>query len=412
MTPVESTLALDPVSQLGLAVAVILTAAKVGGDLATRLKQPAVLGELLAGILLGSLPLPFFAHIRSDEYVDMLARLGALILLFEVGLESTVSEVLRVGAASARVAVLGTMGTLAAGWIAALLALPQASLLVHLFLATALTATSIGISARVLKDSGAARSREAHTILGASVIDDVLGLIALAIITGAVAHTAAGGAITPWSVAALVSKTLGFLAVALFIGMKLSGPLFRITSHLRASGALLATGLSFCFVMAWASNAIGLAPIVGAFTAGLILEQSHSARFVARGEASLLERMEPISSWLVPIFFVLMGMRADLRALAHGGTLLLVAALFVAAVVGKLACAAGVPAGTDRIAVSFGMMPRGEVSLVFANLGLSMKLLDSAQYSVLVSAVVLTTLVTPAALRWRLASHRQSTRSL
>jgi Kef-type K+ transport system membrane component KefB len=167
---------------------------------------------------------------------------------------------------------------------------------------------------------------------------------------------------------------------------------------------LLATGLSTCFVLAFVSNAIGLAPIVGAFTAGLVLDESHSARFVERGEASLSTRIEPISSWLVPIFFVLMGMHADFSAILHPGTLLLVALLTVAAVVGKLACALGAPSGSNRLAVALGMIPRGEVSLVFANLGLSIGLLDAGQYSALVTVVVVTTLITPGALRAQLRS--------
>jgi Kef-type K+ transport system membrane component KefB len=334
---------MDPVSRLGLSIALILAIAKLGGEFAVRLKQPSVLGEMLAGALLGSVHVAFFDQLRSDPNIDMLARLGVLLLLFEVGLESTVRDVLQVGVASARVAVLGTVGTLVCGWAAAALAMPDSSTLVHLFVASAITATSIGISARVLKDAGAARSREAHTILSAAVLDDILGLVALALVTAAVTHSAEGGTITPWAVLWLATKTLGFLAIALAAGVKLAPALFRLTARLRTSGALLATGLSFCFVLAWASNAIGLAPIVGAFTAGLILDDSHSDRFVQRGEASLANRIEPISSWLVPIFFVLMGMHSDLSALVHPRTLLLVLLLTVAAVVGKLACALGAP---------------------------------------------------------------------
>ena len=390
---------MDPVSRLALSVAIILAIAKIGGELAVRLRQPSVLGEMLAGVVLGAISGPFVDGLRDDPSVDMLARLGVLVLLFEVGLESTVADVLRVGFASARVAVLGTIGTLVFGWAAAAIAMPDSSTLVHLFVASAITATSIGISARVLKDAGVARSREAHTILSAAVLDDILGLVALAIVTGAVTRSARTGAITSAAVIWLVAKTVGFLTLAIVAGVKLSPALFRLTARLRTSGALLATALSFCFVLAWASNAIGLAPIVGAFTAGLILDDSHSARFVARGEASLSNRLEPISSWLVPIFFVLMGMRASFGALVHPRTLLLVGLLSTAAVVGKLACALGAPRGTNRLAVAIGMIPRGEVSLVFASLGLSMGLLDAGQYSALVSVVVVTTLVTPAGLR-------------
>ena len=396
----------DPVSRLALYVAVILVAAKLGAELASRLKQPAVLGELVVGIALGSLSLSFFRDLRTDAGIDMLARLGVLVLLFEVGLESTVHEVMRVGIASMRVAVLGTVGTLLAGLVAARLAMPGSGTLVHVFVAAAITATSVGVSARVLKDAGASRSPEAHTILGAAVLDDVLGLVVLSIVTTAVVH-AGVSAVTPGEVVWLVAKTLAFLALALLAGVKLSPKIFRVTARLRTSGALLAAGLSFCFVLAWASDIVGLAPIVGAFAAGLILDDSHSAQFVQRGEPSLGERIEPIASWLVPIFFVLIGMRADFRALADPSTLVLVLALTAASVAGKLACAAAAPRGTDRIAIALGMVPRGEVTLVFANLGLSLQiggrpLLDGRQYSALVTVVVLTTLVTPPALRWRL----------
>jgi Kef-type K+ transport system membrane component KefB len=395
----------DPVARLGLSIAVILVVAKLGGDLASRARQPAVLGELLGGLLLGSIPLPLFAHLRTDPDVDLLARLGVLVLLFEVGLEATVRDVARVGAAAAAVALLGTVGTLGAGWGAATLVQPHASVPLHLFLAASLTATSIGIGARVLQDLGASRTREAHTILGASVIDDVLGLVVLAIASGAVKQSGAG-TVSPWSVVVLLLKTFGFLLGAIVLGVKASPALFRLTARLRGGGALVATGLSLCFVLAWAADLVGLSPIVGAFTAGLILEESHSARFVERGEPSLSERMEPISSWLVPIFFVLVGMRADLRAMADGGSLLLVGALLVAAIVGKLACALGAPRGTDRLAIALGMMPRGEVSLVFANLGLSLHLLDLRLYAAIVTVVIATTLVTPPTLRARLSRRR------
>jgi Kef-type K+ transport system membrane component KefB len=389
---------MDPVSRLGLSIALILAVAKVGSDIAARLGQQPVLGELLAGVVLGSIRHPFFDALRSDPNIDMLARLGVLILLFEVGLESTIRDVMHVGVASARVALLGSIGTLLAGWAAAAIAMPESNTRVHLFVGAAITATSVGISARVMKDAGAGRSREAHTILSAAVLDDVLGLVALALLTATVTHSAQG-LVTAWTVAWLVLKMVGLLAIGVIAGVKLSPLLFRLTARMRTSGALLATGLSFCFVLAWASNAIGFAPIVGAFVAGLILEDSHSARFVERGEASLSNRMEPISSWLVPIFFVLMGMRADFRAMAHPRTLLLVALLSLAAVVGKLACALGAPRGSNRLAIALGMIPRGEVSLVFATLGLSIGLLDAGHYSALLTVVVVTTLLTPAALR-------------
>ncbi len=406
----------DPVSRLGLSIAIVLVAAKVGGDLASRLKQSSVLGELAAGILLGSLPVALLRELRTDAGVDMLARIGVLVLLFEVGLESTLRDVLAVGTASARVAIAGSLGSLLCGWLAARLVMPEAGSLVHLFVAGALTATSIGISARVLKDAGASRTLEARTILGAAVLDDILGLVMLALVSSAALQARTEGVhlverhLARWS--RLPSRSLRPRSP---LGVKLprrgsSGP----RHGLRTEGALLAVGLSFCFVLAWASDVMGLAPIIGAFAAGLILEESHSAHFVQRGERSLRERMDPISSWLVPIFFVLMGMRADLRALSDPPTVLLVAALVAAAVVGKLACAAAPRAGRTALTVvpwGCDAPGRGEPG-VLRNLGLSLDvgghpLLDARQYSALVAVVVLTTLLTPLALRWQL--HRSPT---
>jgi Kef-type K+ transport system membrane component KefB len=251
---------------------------------------------------------------------------------------------------------------------------------------------------------GRARSPEAHTVLGASVVDDILGLLILGIFQGSIGEGGAAHAahVDPLAIVARVAKTIALLAATGILGARFSSGLFRASASLRTSGALLATGLTFCFLFAWATSLIGLAPIVGAFAAGLVLESSHSARFVERGEASLSQRMEPISSWLVPVFFVLVGARADLVAFTHERTLILVFALTLAAAAGKLSCALGAPRGADRMAVAFGMLPRGEVSLVFASLGLSNRLLDADLYATLVATVVLTAVATPPLLRWRL----------
>jgi Kef-type K+ transport system membrane component KefB len=331
--------------------------------------------------------------------------------LFEVGLESTVREVAQVGRAGSAVALLGTVGSFSAGMVAARIVLVHDSWLVRAFVAASITATSIGISARVLRDLGAARTREALTILGAAVIDDVLGLLVLAIMSGVASGATQGAPVSGLSIVWLLVKTIGVLTLAIVMGVVGSPWLFALTSRFRTEGALVTTGLFFCFVLAWAASTIGLSPIVGAFTAGLVLEESHSARFVARGEPPLSDRMEPIASWLVPIFFVVIGIRADVRALANASTLALVLALGSAAIVGKLACAIGAPRGSDRIAVALGMIPRGEVTLVFANLGLSLPsggrpLFDANIYSALVAVVVVTTIATPLALRLRLRPAR------
>ena len=400
------------VAHLALLLALVLVAAKIGGEVAARLHQAPVLGELLAGMILGNLPWLPLRAIGADASLDLLAQLGVLLLLFEVGLESTVRGVLEVGVAAVRVAVLGTAGTFAAGYLLTRWLLPGASPAVHVFLGASLTATSVGITARVLKDLGQTRSREARTILGAAVIDDIIGLLGLALVSGWLTARAGGTTASAASLLWTLAKTVGFLATAIVIGVRVTPRLFALAAGLRTEGVLLALGLAFCFLLSWAASAMGLAPLVGAFAAGLVLEDFHSARFVARGERSLAQLGEPISGFLVPIFFVVVGMRADVRAFARPETLALAAALTCAAVVGKLACGLGVPRGDNRLAVAFGMMPRGEVSLIFASLGMTLQLggapvLDHQAYSALVVVVVLTTLLTPVSLKWSFARARR-----
>ncbi len=406
---------LDPVASVVLALAIILAAAKLGGDLATRLGQPSVLGELCFGVLLGNLPLAgvtAFEVIKHDASIDMLARLGVIVLLFQVGLESTVAQMLKVGWSSLLVATVGVVTPFALGWGVSALLLPGASEYVHAFLGAALTATSVGITARVLKDLERSDSDEARIILGAAVIDDVMGLIVLAVVTGIIAAADQGGELSGWSIGVTLFKAVAFLGGSLVLGVRISPRLFALASKLRARGVLLALGLSFCFVLSWLASAIGLAPIVGAFSAGLILEQVHYRDFTSRGEHQLEELIEPITQFLVPIFFVTMGMHTDLRVFADSHVLGLAAALIVAAIVGKQACYFGVLGkGVDRLSVAIGMIPRGEVGLIFANIGASLKvggerIIDTGTYSAVVAMVIVTTLVTPPALRWSMRRTR------
>jgi Kef-type K+ transport system membrane component KefB len=406
---------LDPVAPVVLALAIILVAAKLGGDLATRMGQPAVLGELVMGVLLGNLTLVGLGGLewlKTDAGVDLLARLGVLILLFEVGLESTVGQMMQVGRTALVVAVVGVAAPFALGWWVGIWLLPETSGYVHAFLGATLCATSVGITARVLKDLGRSQSTEARIILGAAVIDDVLGLVVLAVVTGVIAAAAAGTAMGLGSVAGIVLKATAFLVGALVLGVAISARLFRVASRLRARGVLLAVGLAFCFVLSWLASAIGLAAIVGAFAAGLVLEDVHYREFKQRGEHGLEELVQPIAAFLVPVFFVLMGLHTDLRAFAQPGVLGLAAALTVAAVAGKQLCSAGVwIKGVDRLTVGLGMIPRGEVGLIFANIGLGLvvqgeRIIGPATYSAVVVMVIVTTMVTPPALKWSLARSR------
>ncbi len=401
----------DPVAPVVLWLAVILVAAKLGGDLATRLAQPAVLGELLVGVVLGNLSLAGFdglEPLKHDASVDMLARLGVLILLFEVGLESTVSQMLRVGWSSLLVATLGVAAPFALGWGVAAWLLPASGAYVHAFLGATLTATSVGITARVLKDLDRSQTPEARVILGAAVIDDVMGLVILAVVTGSIAAADRGSALSVAAVGLTLGKAVLFLCGSLALGVWLSPKLFSWVSHLKARGVLLATGLAFCFLLSWVANAIELAPIVGAFAAGLILEDVHYREFVSRGEHGLEELVRPISSFLVPVFFVVMGMRTDLASFARPGVLALASGLTLAAFLGKQACALGVLGqGVDRLSVGLGMVPRGEVGLIFASIGLSLTVqgqpvVTPATFSAVVVMVMVTTIVTPPSLKWAL----------
>lgn len=401
----------DPVASLALWLVVILLAAKLGGDLAARVGQPAVLGELIVGVVLGNLTLVGFSGlepIETDVFVDMFARVGVLVLLFEVGLESTVGQMLKVGWSALLVATLGVVAPFGLGWGIGAWLLPSHGPYVHAFIGATLTATSVGITARVLKDLGKSQSNEARVILGAAVIDDVLGLVILAVVTGVIGAADRGGRFAPTDILWTLGKAAGFLVVSLALGVLFSKRLFSLASRLRARGVLLAIGLAFCFLLSWLANVIGLAPIVGAFAAGLILENAHYRDFVDKGEHGLEELIHPISSFLVPIFFVVMGMRTDLRSFAQPGVLGLAAALTVVAIVGKQLCSLGVLGkGVDRLTVGIGMVPRGEVGLIFANIGLALtiggrRIVDEAIFSAVVVMVIVTTMVTPFALKWSL----------
>ncbi len=391
------------IAHLALVLALVLVVAKLAGEIASRLKQPPVLGELVAGMVLGNLPWAMAHTLAADPSLDMLAQLGVLLLLFDVGLESTVRDLLEVGATAARVAVLGTVATFVVGAAFARLAVPGAGLVAHVFIGASITATSVGITARVFKDLGRTRSPEARTILGAAVLDDVLGLVVLALVSGWIAGRQRGETTSPLSLGWLLAKTLALLATAVALGVRVTPRIFGAAARLRTPGVLIAIGLSFCFLSAWGAEKLGLAPIIGAFAAGLVLEELHSERFVARGEKPLAELVEPISDFLVPIFFVVMGVRAEVGAFFHGHTLALAAALTLAAVLGKLACGIGPKRGLSRLSVALGMMPRGEVTLIFASLGRQMHVLDRDAYSAIVVVVVVTTVLTPTTLKWSFA---------
>ena len=410
----------DPVVPVLLHLSIVLALAKLGGWAAVRLKQPAVLGELLAGILLGNLALvgvSAFEGIRTDPVLGILASLGVIVLLFEVGLESTVRQMAQVGTSALLVAVLGVVTPFALGWGAGAWLLPDKPSYVHAFLGAVLTATSVGITARVLQDLGAVKTREAKIILGAAVIDDVLGLVILAVVSGIITAADRGGpGLSFAEIAWITFKALGFLVAAILLGAALAPRVIRLASKVRVRGILLTTGLIFCFLLSYLAARADLAPIVGAFAAGLILEGPYFSPFEESRENSIESLLHPISTFLVPVFFVLTGARVQLESFADPKVLGLAAVLTIVAWIGKQACSLGVlQRGVDRWVVGLGMVPRGEVGLIFANIGATLsiggeRVITPPTYAAVVCMVILTTLVTPPALQWAIGRRERNGR--
>lgn len=392
-----------------LGLTLILAGAKLGGDLAMRLKQPAVLGELIAGVGIGNLDLVGLHgldFIAADPVIDALAQLGVVLLLFTVGLESTIAQMVKVGASAMLVAVLGVIAPMLLGFGVGAWLLPDHSMYVHLFLGATLCATSVGITARVLQDLGQSQSGEARVILGAAVIDDVIGLVVLAAVSGIIVAADQGVPAEAGPILLIIGKAVGFLVGALVLGIYLAPRLFKRAARLRGGGVLLGVSLAFCFVLSWLAGVVGLAPIVGAFAAGLILDGAHYQPFVDRGEQPLEELIEPVTTFLAPVFFVLMGFRVDLSTFAHVEVLGLAAALTFVAILGKQVCSLGVlDRSLRRLPIGLGMIPRGEVGLIFANIGLGLHIggeaiINPSTFSAVVIMVILTTLATPPLLTW------------
>ncbi|MFH1687075.1 MAG: cation:proton antiporter [bacterium] len=399
-----------PVLEILLELIVILLLAKLGGDVFERFKQPAVLGELVMGIIIGNLHLiglDVFEPFKHDITLEVLAELGVIILLFEVGLESSVKEMMKVGLASFMVATFGVVAPFFLGWGVGYIFLPDVSIYVHIFIGATLTATSVGITARVLKDIGKIKSREAKIILGAAVIDDIMGLVILAVVAGIITavNTGAGDGISSGMVLWIIAKAVLFIVGAVVVGAFVLPRFFNLAFRMKVKGIFLSLCLLVCFVLAYLAGQVGLAPIVGAFAAGLILEDVHFTKFRERGDHHIQELIEPISIFLVPIFFVRMGMLVELSTFAQVEILGFAAVLTIAAIIGKQACSLAIfDRQTNRIAIGLGMIPRGEVGLIFAGIGAKLVLdgapvISTSTYSAVVIMVILTTLVTPPALK-------------
>jgi len=373
-----------------LMLVVMLAAAKLLAELGERASQPAVLGELLAGLILGDSLLRLVNP--KDEILHILAELGAVLLLFEIGLESDITELFSVGWRSLWVAVIGVVTPAVLGFgVSVLLGQPT---MTAAFIGATLTATSVGITARVMKDLNILRWGESQIVLGAAVADDVIGLLILAVFSGLVQ----GETLSVWQIGKVLVLALVFLAGALTVGLKASHVLLKVAEQMRARAALVTAALVFCFLLAALAQLVGLAPIVGAFSAGLVLARTeHRIR--------ITERAGAIADMLVPIFFVMMGAQMNLRAIdvttpAGLSIVGLAALLIVVAILGKLA--SGLAVWRTRMRpwlVGVGMVPRGEVGLIFATIGLQQKVFDITVYTAVLILVMVTTLVTPPWLR-------------
>lgn len=413
-------------------LALILLAARLFAPLAQRLGFPAVLGELLLGVLLGNLSLfglHYFDSVAKDPIIAFIAELGVIVLLLQIGLETRLDDLVRVGGRAAAVAAIGIAAPFALGaFVAGPLLLPGQSQNAYLFLGATLAATSVGITGRVFRDLGRLGSSEARIVLGAAVIDDVLGLVILAVVSGLVQS----GKVSPGEAAWIVAEAGLFLAGSIFIGRLIAPHSSRWLARLDAGPSMLfaqvlATGL----FLAWLAHVIGLAPIIGAFAAGLLFEPVFLRHFETprivqeaapllpageqgKGLRALMEKhahhqhesmIEPIGYFFVPVFFVLTGMQVDLKTLADPALVAIALGITAAAVAGKLAAGFAAGRGASPWIVGWGMVPRGEVGLIFAVAGRQLGVLDEALFSVVVIMVILTTLITPPILTALL--HRQ-----
>jgi Kef-type K+ transport system membrane component KefB len=378
------------IADLLLALLAIFAAAKIGGTLSERFGQPAVLGELVGGIVVG---ISGFRLVDPhDTTVHLLAELGIIILLFLIGLQTDLDDLMAVGGSAVAVAVVGValpfVGGAAAGKLLGF------STVVAVFLGAALTATSVGITARVLSDLGHLQDDESQIILGAAVVDDIIGLILLTLVSA----FADGRALSGMGIARVVVVAFGFVILAIVIGSRLAPYFIRAIERLEITRGIFFASMMFAFFLAYLAQSIGSAVIIGSFAAGLVLARTHKAEQIER-------EVHDIAQFFIPIFFVVVGAAIDLETLNPfradtRGNLMIGLILTVIAVLGKVAAGFAVfRRGLKRSVIGVGMIPRGEVGLIFAQIGLSAKLLDSGLYSAVTLMVMLTTLMTPPLLR-------------
>ncbi len=409
-----------PVEKFLFVFAIILIASKVIGELTERIKQPPVLGELIAGVLLGGSVFALIPSVSGQsgyETFHLLAELGVVILLFEIGLETDLNDLIKVGVTSTIVAIVGIVAPFVLGFLSIIafqkyglltFANPTSGMLVAITVGATLTATSVGITARVLSDINKIHTPEAKIVLGAAVIDDILGLIILAVVTGLIEASKQGleSGISAVNVLTITLKAFGFLIVSIIIGMLVTGKIFNFIQRLKVRGILLLSSISFAFLYAYLAHIAGLAAIVGAFAAGLVLAKTGQAKIIE-------ERLKPVSDLVTPIFFVMVGAAVDIsifNPFNSGNIPILIIALvlFAVAVAGKFVSGFAVfKEGLNKKAIGIGMIPRGEVGLIFAQLGLAFAVFDIQLFSAVTAMVMLTTFIAPPLLKKAFGSDEE-----
>jgi len=410
------------ISVILLGLAIILLLARIS-SLVENFGQPAVLGELIIGVILGNLSLLgfyFFDHFKQNPILLFLSELGVIILLFQIGLESNIEKMKKIGIRAFLVACVGVIAPFILGaYLVGPKLFPNLTPNAYIFLGATLTATSVGITARVFQDLKKLHIPEAQIVLGAAVIDDVLGLIILAIVSAIVI----AGTISIGTITLISSKAIIFLLGAIILGNILSPHIGRFLSKIHTGlGMKFTMAISFCLIFAFLAKKVGLAPIVGAFAAGLVLDPVHFIyfkdpeiiedfkkeikNFDERTRDKILSIIKhhskhhvedliyPTALFLVPIFFVLTGMNVKLETMFNLSVLLKALGLTAIAILGKVV--SGLVAGrVNKLLVGFGMVPRGEVGLVFVSIGKDLNVISDEIFSIVVIMVILTTLITP-----------------
>lgn len=389
-----------------IALVVILLSASIGSYLARKIKQPAVLGELMAGVFLGNLALfgfDIFEYFAENSAIDILARIGVIVLLFQVGLETKITDMLKLGKQSLMIGFTGVILPFVFGYFAADLLIPGLNALSKFFIGGILTATSVGVTVRVFQDLGKIESLEAKLVLGSAIIDDLLGLIILAVLVG-VAQT---GHVSWFEISKTSLIAIAFICLAIFLSLRLPNKAYKEPGLFKEHGSILTFALILCFLGAIVAELIGLAAIIGAFTVGVVLEgisfkDSSGALKIFPIKHQIQEYVAPIARFFVPIFFVITGMHVDLRVFFDLPVIVVALIIAIVAVLGKLisAWSFNYEGKINRWLVGFGMVPRGEVGLIFAALGKDLGVVSEELYVVGVIVVILTTFIAPPLLDW------------